>query len=468
MPRINREAYPSPRSSPYRSAGRQLVRALGRAATSRWGERVIRSIPIVGSAYEGVRMAGDLYNAGRRMFSRGTQTQRAMANASTQAAGKSKRAYGRSAGRWGGKLKPTKKVRGGFKAQAQQKGFSIHFEKGGSITDPYCAYVGHGTCPQVIMRRLLMGCLIKMLLRRMGLSFSTTNQPLTFLTIGDQVQLLVKFDQEAAGVQVVQYTLAANQPSFTTLVDGLVNAWVVTVQGTTFTSPTDWKFVEIRYNPAGTGDLTSVRVPLENAKITFEAQSTLKVQNRSVPAEGDDTTDEVDRIPVTGMIYQCSGAGTNFKRSAIGAIGEVNFEPVGEKQDGIFTYSAGVAGGADVLKEPPLPYNLVRVKKYNKIYVDPGSIKTSVVRIKKTMYLQTLLKQCVGTNEAAASSTVAVQQQLGMFNLVALEKLIETSNVASTQLINLAWEVDYKIFGFINSKMVDNTIGEHYYGTSPN
>lgn len=440
---------------------------VARYGAKRLGRAMLRGLPVVGQALAAYDVGRTVYNAGKKLFSRGTQTPRvSTADASTQAT--LRPAYGRARGRYGGRIRPSRKAKGGFRATAQQKGFSIHFEKGGSITDPYCAYVGHGTCPQVILRRLMLGCILKVIIRRLGMSFSNTNQPLTFLTTSDQIIIRFRINQESASEQTITYTLASNQPTFQALLDGVVNAWVTAVQAATFTSSEDWLLVEALFSPAGTGDLTAVRIPLENAKITFSARSELKVQNRSVPAEGDDTSDEVDRIPLKGFMYQFNGNGTNFKRTALAAIGEISFEPIGEKQDGVFTYAANAAGGADTLKEPPMPYNFVRCKKYNNVRCEPGEIKTSVVSYKTTMYLSTLLKMIVGTNEAAANSAIAVLQSRGMFNLIAMEKLIETSNTASTQLINLAWEVDYKIFGYLQTKVVENTIGEHYYGTTPN
>lgn len=377
------------------------------------------------------------------------------------------RAFGRAGGTYKGRVRPKRKVRPGFKGKAQAKGFSLHMERGGTVNDPYCAYIGHGSCPQVVMRRVMLGCLLKIILRRMGLSFSNVVHPLTFLTIGDKFDLLIKLNQETGFITTISYTLTVNQPSFQSVLDGLVNAWVVAVQAQVFTSSVDWKLVEFRFDPAGAGDLTAVRVPLENARITFECESNLKVQNRSVPSAEDDADDEVDRIPVSGRIYRFNGMGSNFKRTAIQAIGEVNFEPVGEKQDGLYTYSAGVAGGADVLKEPPNPYNFVRCYGHGKVYLDPGVIKNSFIKYKRTMYLSTLLRYVVGTNEAAANSTIAVQQNIGKFNLIAVEKLIETSNTTPTQLISLAYECDLKVFGYIQTKLLDNTIGEEYLGTTP-
>nr|QKI28985.1 Cap [Forsythia suspensa CRESS virus] len=374
---------------------------------------------------------------------------------------------GRLGGKYQGRLVPRRKVRRGYLGKAQAKGFSIHFEKGGVVSDSYCAYIGHGSCPQVIMRRLMLGCILKTIIRRLGMSISNCNQPLTFLTQNDQILIRIRINVETATEATIAYTLAANQPTFQAVLDGLVNAWVVAVQAQTFESSQEWVLVEAMFSPAGTGDLTAVRIPLENAVLSFSAVSALKVQNRSVPNADDDQSDEVDRIPVKGRIYEFQGSGTHFKRTALAAIGEVNFQPVGEKQDGIFTYSAGVAGGADVLKEPPIPYNFVRCKRASKVNCDPGAIKTSVVKTKRNVSLTSLLRYCVGTNEAAINSTTAVLQNMGNFNLVAMEKLIETSNSASTQVISLAYEVDYKVFGYLIPKLIDNTIGEHYYGTQP-
>nr|QKI28987.1 Cap [Forsythia suspensa CRESS virus] len=453
------------------AAGRRVATyggAVARYAARKVGRAALRAVPIIGNAMAAYDVAKGVYGLGKKMFSRGTSTGKWSRTQGTQSEKPVlKRAYGRQNGKYMGRVRPTRRVRGGFVAKAQQKGFSIHFEKGGTINDPYCAYIGHGTCPQTILRRLMLGCLLKALIRRMGMSFSNCNQPLTFLTLGDQFIIRFRINQESATEQNITYTLPGNQPTFQNLLNGFVNAWVTSVQAATFKSSIDWLLVEAMFSPAGTGDLTACRIPLENATITFAAQSELKVQNRSVPAEGDDTNDEVDRIPLRGMIYQFSGNGTNFKRTALAAIGEVQFTPIGEKQDGIFLYGANVNGGAEVLKEPPHPYNFVRCKKYNSIRCNPGEVKSSKVNYKTTMYLSTLLKLIVGTNEDAANAAVSVLQTRGMFNLVAMEKVIETSSVASTQLIQLAWEVDYRIFGFISPKLVDNTIGEHYYGTSP-
>lgn len=460
-----------------RTAARYGASRIAKYAFKKVGRSALRAVPFIGNAMAAYDTGRAIVNAGRKVYSRysrGTSTNapprytpRGVNTDSRPSGARASRAFGRASGRMGGRISPSKRVKGGFVAKAQQKGFSIHFEKGGRVSDTYCAYVGHGTCPQVILRRLMLGCIIKTLIRRLGMSFASTNQPLSFLTLGDQFIIKYRVNQETATETSITYTLAANQPTFQALLDAVVNAWVVQVQSLTFESSQDWKLTEALFSAAGSGDLTSVRIPLESASITFSASSSMKVQNRSVPSTDDDQADEVDRIPLKGKIYRFKGNGTNFKRSAVAALGEINFEPIGEKQDGVFTYSAGAAGGVDALKEPPLAYNFVRCQSTGSIGCDPGEIKTSVVRYSTTMTLATMLLLVVGTNESAANANISVLQTRGMFNLIALEKVMETSNTATTQLIDLAWEVDYKIFGFMSTRVIDNTIGEHYFGSTP-
>lgn len=460
--------YPSPSSSMSgRRLGQSFARTLGRAATSRWGERIIRSIPVVGSVYEGARLAGDIYNGARSLFSRGTQTRRNRTSAmATQSGPTIKKAYGRAIGTYKGRFTGKKPPKMKLKRQSQKHGFSIHFERGGTVTDPYCAYVGHGTCPQQQMRRLMLGAMLKLVLNRLNIHFQTVDQPLTHLTSGDQIVLILKINTNTANQGSITVTLAANQPSFTALLNLFVQQWILFVQANTLQSGEQFVINEIRFNALGSGDLTSVKIPLENAKIVFECHSELKVQNRSVPAEGDDTTDEVDRIPVKGYMYTFKGSGGKFRRSAAAALGEINFEPVHNVTDGLFTYSAGAAGGAAALREPPLPINFSRLIRYGSAYVEPGSIKKSVLKVVKTMYLQTLVNRVVGFDESGAKPSQQLHET-GEFAMLALEKLIETSNSETTQLVTLAYEVDTKIFGYIKPGNVSSTIGEHYYGTVP-
>lgn len=458
-------AYPTP------ERGRSLTRSLAGYAARRAGRALAGFIPGARTAMD---VGGMLYDAAQHLRrSRSRSTARSAMDTSSDfvpssSGGGRGRAFGRAGGTYKGRIKPKRRTKPGFKGKAQAKGFSIHMEKGGTVNDPYCAYVGHGCCPQVLMRRLMLGCLLKLLLRRLGLSFSNVAQPLTYLTASDKIEILFKLNAEDVNLQTCSLTLAGSQPTFQALLDLLVNQWVQAVQAQTFQSSIEWKLVEMRFEPNGISDLTAIRIPLENAKISFEAVSNLKVQNRSVPSAEDDADDEVDRIPVSGTIYRFKGMGSYFKRSAVGVLLEANFEPMGEKQDGLFTYSAAVTGGAVTLREPPLPYNFVRCISHGKVYLDPGVIKNSIVREKRTMYLSTLLRYVVGTNESATTSTTAIGSPLGKFNLIAVEKLIETSNVTPTQLISLAYEMDMKIFGYITTKFLDNTIGESYFGNNPN
>lgn len=363
---------------------------------------------------------------------------------------------------------PSKPPKGGFKQLAQTKGFSIHVERGGVVTDPYCVYIGHGTCPHVIMRRLFLGSLLKMLLRRMGLSFSNCNQPINYLTAGDAINIKLRRDMVTSGETTITYTLVGAQPNFQALLDAFVNAWVVAIQG--FPAPDNnssyYKLVEINFNPNGTGDLTAVRIPLENAFMEFEAVSSLKIQNRSVPADLDDTTDEVDRVPLRGMIYRFDGMGTNFKRTALAAIGETNFEPIGDRQDGLFFYSANSGTTPTVsLREPPQPFNFIGTKGYNKVYAEPGQINYSTLKYKAKLNIQNVVKYLIGANELTSEYFKKELKRYGKFNLLSLEKVMETTyETTPTQLVTVGYESDYKVFGFIVAKNVDSTIGEHYVG----
>lgn len=355
-----------------------------------------------------------------------------------------------------------------FRSVAENRGYSIKYETGGTITDPYCVYIGHGTCPQVHMRRLFFGSLLKLMLMKLNLTPADCEQPMTFLSLGDIIR--IQFQRTQLGLlDDFSYTLAAAQPTFTTVLNGLITAYEAKVNSIVTTGGlyevNQWKFKECRYEPDGSGDLTSVRINLENAVLHYQAVSSFKMQNRSVPSAEDDQTDEVDRIPLTGKVYNGIGSGSGYKRTAITAISESSFEPVIERTNGVIAISANDTGKPLSIRDPVEPHNLMRVKRHAKVYMSPGSIKTSILIDKRSMHISSLFRNLIGISEA---DTVKNLSTVGKFCFYGLEKQLETVvGSTPTVLVQVAYEHDLQIFGYLEAKNTNSTIGEVFHGTEP-
>lgn len=157
----------------------------------------------------------------------------------------------------------------------------------------------------------------------------------------------------------------------------------------------------------------------------ISAASYLKIQNRSRNALGSEA-DEVDNVPLHGTICDYIGSGVYIR----------DFNRYGKSFCGDATNGLTVIDGdnpsfgtTNSFKEPLRRGDVVKVKKFKKVKIEPGVIKTSVMKHAVVLTLQSL-KYLYSPVKTYNRPYVPV----GLCRIIGLEKMLATNDVGESAM----------------------------------
>jgi len=359
--------------------------------------------------------------------------------------------------------------RKGVQFNADKYGMSLSFETGGVLTDPYCVYVGHGTCPAKVIRRILFGALLKKMLVYIKMMPESLTEPLEGFAGTNTFRIFYRtgYDSAATALSNFAYNVAAAD-TFQLVLDGLINAYVIARQGSA--SPNiEWFFTRFDFVPdVGNLDLAYCRINLMDAKFCFYSSSTLKMQNRTSTGTDDDAND-VDNQPLEGRIYDCHGSGTFTRRQTALATKNI-LNMFVNRTSGVYNEVSNNVNNPVEFREPPKPWHYSNVWKSGGVKISPGELRTSYLKSRYTMNLNTIMKLLLENTEKVGLAALDFTT-LGKSRFFSLEKMLETLNdgTTPTQLISLAFEGNFNCGGYMITKREYVTTQEVYTGgTLPN
>jgi len=175
---------------------------------------------------------------------------------------------------------------------------------------------------------------------------------------------------------------------------------------------------------------------LKHCKVEFVAKSALKIQNRTVNTVGDTEADEVDNVPLAGIGYEGTGTGTIYIRKATTSGAQPTF--VGSNNLGMILLKPGATHNAPT--EPPNPENFDKVSRESKIKIEPGEIKTSVLKWHKKMSFNDFWAV---THPHGAGSTFITRRKIGSFRFFGIEKMIHFATADTS--IQTVYEHQYDL-----------------------
>lgn len=186
------------------------------------------------------------------------------------------------------------------------------------------------------------------------------------------------------------------------------------------------------------------KVDLTQLKVAVHTKSSLKIQNVTVENSVDNEADDVTRVPLQGMLYECKG--NNFMLKANSKLLPGFYDPNNEHTlfEGYTKSDASIFGGTSVAfydrksgsppgdneqtqfykkSEMPKPWEVANCRRSIKFYVPAGGIRTSVIEKTFEMKLQsyyTLLYTYASTLNAAQQ----YNEKQGMTKAIFLEKVV--------------------------------------------
>jgi len=331
--------------------------------------------------------------------------------------------FGRSGtARSAGFLKTRRKVRHGKKitrARISAKGVYETLERSEVVTATDVQYIGHASAPNERVRLSMYRAFVKALSLRLGFPIKSFSDMIEQGTVGDVWRIYTRDSQEPSS-GYVSYDFIYDTDG--TLYQDIVNTWEADM---VLANP-QITLISLEFIPEEGSKLAFKKISLLNASVLIDSKSDLKIQNRSVTDAGDDEID-VDNVPVYGKSYWGRGTGTNYAGGA--DAGENQF--VANRYGVIKKTDAGL----NHLREPPFGQLFEKVKREGRIRLDPGHLKTSVLKTRQKMSIGTLVRYIY---EGAAGANTYKRGNLGEFRIFAIEKMIQPSGDSS--VITLAYE----------------------------
>lgn len=298
-----------------------------------------------------------------------------------------------------------------------------------------CITVGHHTRPNGQVRFYMWAAVVKLLMEKADFRINELGST-AGLQAGDKIVVEYAPTLAAAGV-TIDLTLVVGNTYFTIVswLSDPVRPWNATTTDNTAI------LMSISRLPANA--VTSFNNPgysyLKLSEVTFHymAKSSMKMQNRTINAVGDDEED-VDNVPLYGRSFE-------FK-------GDTLFSGAGSVQQTTITcnqqYGYIVDASPQRAFEPVLASQYKNVKKYGKVHIDPGHIKTSVLT---DQFSGNFVRLYSTYNTGNTTS----HKKVGVTRVFQVEKMINSTPAVNIQM---AWEINLSYSVRATEKKVNPTI----------
>lgn len=335
---------------------------------------------------------------------------------------------------------------------ASNLGVNYTHEYGGGITAALAKssiIVGHQTCPTEKLAVTMFAAMIKRLLLKCGICPSDIDG--TILNRNFIVKLQYKENSRTPTVK--------SKDSTTTTINSIATEFrqFFFDSGSIGVTINQIKLISISIEvetSAGEPFLRLGRIPLRNAKIDINCKSDLKIQNVTLSGTSSNV-DVVDNSPLYGKFYEGKGSGTTTIQDGTPNPAVFGLQMHDIMIDGRSGALCTVEGNQKMYLDPPPGCYFPEVKKMGKAHIEASNIKTSTIYYSKQVYVNSLLRQLLGTkrdapvNSAGGEGLIGSYQhhRVGYFRFFILERMINSSGTDATPAID--WEHNLKIDAFL-------------------
>lgn len=329
---------------------------------------------------------------------------------------------------YAGKFNGTKKL-DQYKKSIMEKGAMQNTEVSGVLTNTtgLPLYIGHATNPTEISWQMMWKAIIKKLYYRMGLIVTNMDTVPYGINDNDKFDLELKTNYETGtGQTVLSYVKSLALP-------GSINDVAENFANQTSGLGNQIQLIRILFLPVNAATKVKLHhMDLKNARIHMYSKSTLLLQNRTKAADDDDNVERVDAVPVVGKVYSGNGTGTQMKIDSY-----AKSEFVANHATGLIKVKPASSNEWRPLYEPPDASMFAQVKGQGKIHMDPGQMKSSSIKVTKTISVNSFVRQLLNVTNTIHFS------RFGQFKFYGFEKQIDAF-VNSTN-IAIAYENNTEI-----------------------
>lgn len=347
-----------------------------------------------------------------RKFSTGSQT-------ATQYKAKKTNSKGTTSSRTAGKLTMNakyKKYRKTSRNKAQLNGHVSTYERNQTYsTTNQCAYIGHYSHPSNVVRIELFRSILKKLLADCKIYIQGFDHPLSNYGFIVADTFLVSYEAPVGTVLTEAYNLGAGDTLAT------VAAYFGSISRA-YWSSTVALLGSIQFSSSSSSIIPRAYLDLRNTTVSIMVRSHMKFQNRTLNTATNDSTDEVDNMPIYGKGYLVRG---NMPNVRFPMVNGTTVNQLAANNDNGVIETSGSAGAGNLPEEPPEPALWEGVSKTGRLRIDPGQIKTSSLVVKESHLCNTWLSLLKG---ATAPFGNTGKMYFGKTKLFVIEKIINSDN----------------------------------------
>jgi len=339
------------------------------------------------SSYNTGKIAGKLaVKAVKKFFNNKTKTRQQTGNTKVSNVRK-----GGNTGVLAGKIKNKGKTVNRSYNSLRQKGIVTREEfrfQDNIATPNESRLVGHMSLP---IRATYYNCnraLLKCLFAKAGFQIPALTD---FTAVKGFLKVSYFADWLTGTLAVTTFTIpgGVNPVTWLTIMDGFAD-WLLTF-GSLNIDPMKIRWKSIEYVPEtayNSSNLSTTHMTFSQMYVTIHSKSMLKIQNQSGVYKGSEddiaTTDDVDNVPVELSTYFVTGnqfIHQNARTSATLGLGFLGFDQ---------SFAINAVGS-----EPCPAYEILNCTNKEKITMDPGHIKTSIISYKKKLLFSQVLRMLV-------------------------------------------------------------------------
>lgn len=319
------------------------------------------------------------------------------------------------------------------------KGLMFEKKTGGTTDTQEELFLGHSTCPLRIVVNHMWRTLVKQIITRAQGDVVDTDTALDdVLSVGDRLFVFFQYSEgQPLTAEVLFLTPADTVNSIALWFGAPARPW-----SGTDAQVNQMIFYAIKYQPAPGATLiaTPVFLHMKMARVSWDASSLLKFQNRTVDVaaagETENQITDVDSIPLYAQIYEGKGTGATYidRPPIAGAV------PVfcANGDTGLIGAAPGVSYNAPTFLPDPAQFE--KVSKSGSTDMLPGQIRSSFLKFKGSMLFSDFF---LATHPNGAAVTNKFRSKLGSFRFFGVQKKIHFAT--SDTNMKSVYELDYKL-----------------------
>ena len=410
-----------PRSAGAAAARRMSALRAGRSAIGGIARGAVKAMPYVDAAVMAYKGGKYVYN---RFFKKTPRRLGSAANA-----------------KYIGKFKSGAKTVTNMDKFADQ-GVVKKMEYGKVVTESnrQVVYVAHSSMPAYHVGQLMFGALLKKLFMLAGHHIKNENEILLQDSYYNSLIRIHTKVKDGDVVSVDTFTVTANTSTLSTVLNAM-QTWLVN-KSETATLPN--QFLALRLYTDFSGVISNAfelkaEIDLSTVSFDYFSNSLFKLQNRTINSTGNDQDNDVDNVPINGKSFEFKSNGTLYRDYGTPATGTSSAITTSNYY-GVLPTTIPSATGTKMYDEVPIRTQFVGCGNVANVLLQPGEIKTSIIKDTLTISLSKLISVLYTRKPDSTGVGRFNQIWLGKTKLFAFEKLINAVAMSATNQFNLAYE----------------------------